>query len=261
MCDADDSRECRVCGDAFHPKTKNMLYCSVKCRRACETKRRDRSTEPSKVMVCMWCGLSFNARLTEVNRGRGMVCSLRCAAARGEYLKRGRQGYSEPVVYAQCKRCGSTFVKRNAWAYCSAACAAYVPRPDRVLACAVCGKQIVMVTRGRARMYCSRVCYHKTDAYRLMKHNRRMRNAGTIGSHTAAEWRARLDEYGGKCAHCRKRKATTKDHVVPRSRGGTDYISNVIPSCRKCNCEMKRDLMPNDEWYAERGDQLALVIW
>lgn len=88
-----------------------------------------------------------------------------------------------------------------------------------------------------------------------------MREAGVPGSHTTAEWRARLAEYKGKCAHCRTRKATTKDHVIPKSRGGTDDISNILPSCRRCNCEMKRDLMPNDEWFAERRGQLALVVW
>jgi 5-methylcytosine-specific restriction endonuclease McrA len=70
-----------------------------------------------------------------------------------------------------------------------------------------------------------------------------------------------MAEYRGKCAHCGKRKAATKDHVIPRSKGGTDDISNILPSCRRCNCSLKRSLMPNDEWYADRDGQLAIVIW
>ena len=46
---------------------------------------------------------------------------------------------------------------------------------------------------------------------------------------------------GGVCAHCGKKKygkeQQTIDHYVPKSRGGTGNIKNLMPLCKKCNKE------------------------
>jgi 5-methylcytosine-specific restriction endonuclease McrA len=39
---------------------------------------------------------------------------------------------------------------------------------------------------------------------------------------------------GYVCRHCGGR-ATTADHVVPRSKGGTDALDNLVAACRSCN--------------------------
>lgn len=36
------------------------------------------------------------------------------------------------------------------------------------------------------------------------------------------------------CHYC-DRKATTRDHVVPRKRHGRNYWWNLVPSCQPCN--------------------------
>ncbi|MFI7281708.1 HNH endonuclease [Micromonospora chersina] len=46
--------------------------------------------------------------------------------------------------------------------------------------------------------------------------------------------RALLLAPGPTCALCR-RAATTADHVVPLSRGGTNDLSNLRPACGPCN--------------------------
>ncbi len=41
-----------------------------------------------------------------------------------------------------------------------------------------------------------------------------------------------------RCAYCNSRltlRTTTKDHVVPRCKGGKDDLLNVVASCRSCN--------------------------
>lgn len=38
----------------------------------------------------------------------------------------------------------------------------------------------------------------------------------------------------------------TVDHFIPRSRGGSDELSNLVPACRSCNCS-KHDLLL-EEW-------------
>ena len=41
--------------------------------------------------------------------------------------------------------------------------------------------------------------------------------------------------WGGLCAYCRCHRATTLDHLKPKSRGGSSLRSNLIPACQDCN--------------------------
>lgn len=40
---------------------------------------------------------------------------------------------------------------------------------------------------------------------------------------------------GGKCVYCESSGPLEPDHIVPRSKGGTDEISNLITACHACN--------------------------
>lgn len=56
------------------------------------------------------------------------------------------------------------------------------------------------------------------------------------------KWRAAIKEaWANRCAYCGKPpiddKSLTIDHVRPKSKGGEDRTSNVIPACRRCNGE------------------------
>lgn len=81
---------------------------------------------------------------------------------------------------------------------------------------------------------------------------------------TVAQWNDRLAAFGGACAYCGVRDGSvrqpwndprltvrlTVDHVVPRSRGGTHDLDNIVPACPACNCE-KGDMLLL-EWVAFR---------
>ena len=41
--------------------------------------------------------------------------------------------------------------------------------------------------------------------------------------------------WGGFCAYCRCNRATTLDHLKPKSKGGSSLRSNLIPACHSCN--------------------------
>ena len=41
--------------------------------------------------------------------------------------------------------------------------------------------------------------------------------------------------WGGLCAYCRCNRATTLDHLKPKSKGGSSLRSNLIPACKACN--------------------------
>lgn len=45
-------------------------------------------------------------------------------------------------------------------------------------------------------------------------------------------------KYKGHCAYCGKplnRETFTVDHVIPKSKGGTNDIENLLPCCFDCN--------------------------
>lgn len=52
---------------------------------------------------------------------------------------------------------------------------------------------------------------------------------------SAETWAAILAWYSGLCAYCQEAPGSTRDHVVPLSRGGEDSPGNLVPSCLRCN--------------------------
>lgn len=74
------------------------------------------------------------------------------------------------------------------------------------------------------------------DKVYAMTQRRRAREHEAEGTHTAVEWRELCEAYDNRCAHCGNAEASlTRDHVIPLSRGGSDYIENIQPLCRSCN--------------------------
>lgn len=62
---------------------------------------------------------------------------------------------------------------------------------------------------------------------------------------------------GLECHYCIVREATTRDHIVPRAKGGTDAWWNLVPSCVPCN-RAKSDRMPDCACaYCQR----AIFLW
>lgn len=80
-----------------------------------------------------------------------------------------------------------------------------------------------------------------------LRHTRK-RNAE--GSHTRQEWEALLERYEGMCAYCQTNPAESRDHIIPISRKGTDYIENILPACLTCN--KSRGAKPLLDWLREK---------
>lgn len=73
------------------------------------------------------------------------------------------------------------------------------------------------------------------------------RRKAAPGSHTEAEWQARLAQYRQRCAYCgRGDRALVKEHVVPIIGGGSDDIANIVPACQPCNARKyaRTDMRP-----------------
>lgn len=74
-------------------------------------------------------------------------------------------------------------------------------------------------------------------------HNRRAYLKGIEGSFTTQEWQDLKARYGNRCLRCFRKEpqiALAVDHIVPLSKGGTNYIENVQPLCKSCNSHKAR---------------------
>lgn len=76
-------------------------------------------------------------------------------------------------------------------------------------------------------------------SYREMANRKRRNhklNAG--GLHTSGEWELLKLQYGLACPCCHRAEPLiklSKDHIIPLSRGGSDWIENIQPLCLSCN--------------------------
>lgn len=74
------------------------------------------------------------------------------------------------------------------------------------------------------------------------------RKRGAEGSHTLEEWNELKEKHNHCCVICGMQEPftdqwypwLTEDHIIPISKGGSNYIKNIQPLCHRCNC-LKRD--------------------
>ena len=75
--------------------------------------------------------------------------------------------------------------------------------------------------------------------------------------HTQEEFDRLCDDYNNKCVFCgRCRTNFTRDHIIPTSKGGSDFIWNIQPACEQCNWDKgsttvdRRPFIP--EWVRKK---------
>lgn len=66
-------------------------------------------------------------------------------------------------------------------------------------------------------------------------------------------WKQMCARYEWRCAKCKLRKKLTKDHIVPKSRGGRNHPSNIQPLCEGCNLA-KGDRYIDYRWKEMKGE-------
>lgn len=129
--------------------------------------------------------------------------------------------------------------------------------------CNVCNERLLLERRARPDDYTCKDCYNKKQREnkpydpvkakqrrlkdpektrargRLDKHARRARMVNAPGKYRKEELIARFDFFGNRCIYCKSPDNLTVEHLIPLSRGGTNWPSNLAPSCFSCNSRKK----------------------
>lgn len=101
----------------------------------------------------------------------------------------------------------------------------------------------VRMTGESKQVYHRNYCKNNPETISHLKARRYAREKNADGSHTLQEWQSLKDKYNHRCAMCGREAKLTKDHVIPLSKGGTDYISNIMPLCRNCNSKKHNKIL------------------
>jgi len=78
------------------------------------------------------------------------------------------------------------------------------------------------------------------------------------GTLHATELRAYLlNKWNGKCAYCKKEGLLEVEHLIPRSRGGSNRVSNLVVACPACNT--KKGTQTLEEFLSKKPAQLKRI--
>ena len=122
--------------------------------------------------------------------------------------------------------------------------------------------------REKTKDQCRR--YHIAHRDRILEYHRRWNEAhpenrlhyvrkrrallkGASGNFTAEEFRLLCGVYEGRCAYCKRELPLVPDHAVPLSKGGSNNIENIVPSCAPCN--LRKHTMTYEEFVKRLNEK------
>jgi len=145
---------------------------------------------------CINCGKEFYALPTEIKRGGGKYCCRKCFYEKGCGNKTHRFGRIAPNWKGGKSK----------------------------------GEQ--------KKKYQKEYTEKNRDRKNYLNLRRYVRKKQTEGSHTFGEWKLLKKQYGFTCPCCGRQEpkiVLTEDHIIPLSKGGSNFIENIQPLCRSCN--------------------------
>ena len=134
-------------------------------------------------------------------------------------------------------------------------------RPPLEAVCIYCAAAF-LPRRGALGEFCSAPCASRWHAgirrtsrsLSAQKLKRWQRDVSAPGL-TLAERYTLLHQWmsdGVTCAYCSMSLADTIDHLTPLCRGGDNFVTNLVPSCRSCNSSKGSKLL--SEWMPSLVD-------
>ncbi len=73
------------------------------------------------------------------------------------------------------------------------------------------------------------------EKHRLDRVKRRGRLKNATGATTKQKLKEKFDYFGNRCVYCGTGENLSIEHLIPLSRNGTNWTSNLAPSCLSCN--------------------------
>lgn len=203
---------CSICRDAVAAKQREYT-----AHLKTEGRKRSRGGVERS---CQHCGAGFLARPDNVRVGGGNHCSIRCA----NYTKAAARGFKRTPPRKSSFRRRAERLALKASLGSDGGNLVWVQG-----ACLVC--EVAFLSRGASSRYCSPYCRTKN----------RQRSFGLTWLDRMAlfardSWTCQIcDEPVDYLADPLSDWYPSLDHIVPRSKGGTDEIANLRTAHRWCN--------------------------
>jgi len=124
-----------------------------------------------------------------------------------------------------------------------------------IISCGLCKKAIHKTGRNK---YCSE-CRPKIRSHR--ERRRKISKTNGFGYHSRLDFYRLCESLEWRCSYCGvilDYNNVTEDHIIPLSRGGSDGIDNITPSCLICN--LKKGTKTYEEYVVWREKKCALAI-
>jgi len=100
------------------------------------------------------------------------------------------------------------------------------------------GRKAYAANREKRTAYSRAYSKAHRDKAAAALNRRRARKYQAEGTRTEAEWKALKAQYDYACLCCGRREpdiTLTRDHIIPITQGGSDWITNIQPLCYSCN--------------------------
>lgn len=159
-------------------------------------------------------------------------------------------GYQTAIEFS-CDNCGvsswskKSHFKRKKRHFCSMACYSKF-RSDKMNFTEQNSYKGVRQEGESKQVYHINYCKTNRSKINHLKSVRYARQKGSEGSHTLSEWEDLKAKNNFICVKCSQKKKLTKDHIIPISKGGSNFIKNIQPLCRNCNSK-KHNKIENAE--------------
>lgn len=226
------AKACKHCGIEFTTKYGNKEYCSGTCQ-----DRYLREAGKSEIAECRLCGSPFAFK--PGHDQQGVFCSRECVGLNIRLVGRAEAKivYQLPdprdEVVRRCRLCKeelATNTNPNR-RYCTSCRLIRHSTKGTLTTCSMCGKQCVSFAV-KSRPYCSTEC-RDNDPY----YNRKVvKRALRLKVFERDKWTCQIcHEEIDPTRHWSEPDGKSIDHIIPRSKGGSNHIDNLQAAHRKCN--------------------------